>query len=191
MKAGEKSLYKEINKSIGIRYPVTVDIALAAHKVSLIIQSELGGVEYPPEESYLKHKSQYQIDKGIIFTHIQRLIRCIVDCYVHKKDSVSTLNGLELARSFAAKVWDDSPLQLRQIPNLGSVAVKKLVNAGIQSLENLEETEASRIDIILSRNAPFGNKILSCVRDMPKLRVSLSSTRGMVFRFESHVDETC
>ncbi|KAL4912540.1 Sec63 Brl domain-containing protein [Aspergillus aurantiobrunneus] len=176
LKAGEKSLYKEINRASDISFPINIDIALPAHKISLLIQSELGAVEFPNNEQFQKHKFAFQQDKNFVFSHVSRLIRCVIDCQVHLQDSVTVRNALELARSLAAKVWDNSPLQMKQIEQIGVVAVRKLVTAGIDSIEVLEETEPHRIDMALSRNPPFGVKLRSRLADFPKLRVSVKMT---------------
>ncbi|GLA79446.1 ATP-dependent DNA helicase MER3 [Aspergillus tubingensis] len=173
LKAGEKSLYKEINRSNAIRFPVNVDIALSAHKISLLIQSELGAVDLPDGEPFQKHRFTFQQDKTFVFSHINRLIRCIIDCQVGLEDSFTLRNALELARSFGAKVWDDSPLQMKQIEQIGVVAVRKLASSGITSIEALELCEPHQIDMILSRNPPFGRKLLERLVDFPKLRVSV------------------
>lgn len=150
-RSGEKPLYKAFNTSVGMKFPIKVDIALAAHKRSLIIQAELGGVEFPSNEQFLKHKLQYAQDRGIIFANIHRLIRCIADCQAHFQDAPGLKQALELGRGLAARVWDSSPLQMRQLPNIGVVAVRKLVAAGINSLESLEAAEPHRINTALSR----------------------------------------
>ncbi|QSS63303.1 hypothetical protein I7I51_00360 [Histoplasma capsulatum] len=173
LKAGEKSLYKELNKGNGIKFPIKIDIALPAHKVSLLIQSELGGVEIPTGDQYQKHKLSFQQDKGLVFSHASRLIRCITDCQLSLQDSVSTRHALELARGIGARVWDNSALQMKQIEQIGIVAVRKFANAGISSIEALEATEASRIDMLLSKNPPFGSRILARVAEFPKPRVSV------------------
>jgi hypothetical protein len=166
-------LYKEINKTSGIKFPIKVDVALPAHKISLSIQAELGGVEFPSAEPFKKLQMQFQLDKNLIIQHINRLIRCIIDCNLEKGDSVAVRHALELARSFGAKVWDTSPLQMKQLGQVGLVAVRKLASAGINSLEMLETTEASRIDAIMSRNPPYGKNILTKLKDFPKTRVNL------------------
>ncbi|KAI9838346.1 MAG: hypothetical protein M1819_005614 [Sarea resinae] len=173
LKGGEKPLYKEINKGLSIKFPINVDIALPAHKVSLIIQSELGGAEFPSDEQYQRHKAQYQQDRTTVFQHIHRLIRCLIDCQLYLKDAVSSRNALELARSFSARAWDDSPLQLKQVEQIGPVAVRKFASAGINSIEALEATEPHRIEMIMSRNPPWGNRILNHLKQFPKPRVSM------------------
>lgn len=153
-----------------------VDISLAAHKISLLIQSELGAVDIPTGDQYQKHKLSFQQDKAMVFSHVNRLIRCIIDCQLSIRDSVSTRNALELARSFGARVWENSALQMKQIDQIGIVAVRKLANAGINSIEALENTDPHRIEMALSKNPPFGSKLLARLADFPKPRVSVKMT---------------
>lgn len=109
MKAGERLLFTEMNKDVGIKFPIKVDVALPAHKISLLIQMELGGVELPPTDASRKYKRQYRQDKGIVFQHVNRLIRCTIDCQLHLKDSASARHALELGRRLAARAWGSSP----------------------------------------------------------------------------------
>ncbi|OJD15928.1 hypothetical protein AJ78_03871 [Emergomyces pasteurianus Ep9510] len=180
LKSGEKSLYKELNKGNGIKFPIKIDIAQPAHKISLLIQSELGGVDIPTGDQYQKHKLSFQQDKGLVFSHVNRLIRCIIDCQISLQDSVSSRNALELARSIGARVWDNSALQMKQIEQIGIVAVRKLANAGINSIETLEATEPHRIDMLLSKNPPFGLKILLRLAEFPKPRVSIKLVKKSI-----------
>ena len=162
-----------INSSNMIKFPIKVDVALPDHKRILIMQAELGGVDFPTDEQYAKHRTQYHQDKVIIFSHIQRLIKCVIDCHIHLEDGVTVRNALELLRSFSARAWDSSPLQMKQIPQIGPVAVRKLINGGINSIEALEATEAHRIELLMTKNPPFGSKLLANLRDFPKPWVSL------------------
>ncbi|KAJ9635199.1 ATP-dependent DNA helicase MER3 [Coniosporium tulheliwenetii] len=172
-RSGEKSLYKELNKSPFIKFSIPVDLAMPAHKVSLVIQSVLGGIDLPVDDKTAKHKIQYNTDVFIIFQHVHRLIRCIIDCQLYLEDSVASRNALMLARSLGARVWDDSPLQLKQIEQIGVVAVRKLVNAGVKTIEELENMEPHRIETVLSKHPPFGMKLLDRLKAFPKLRVSV------------------
>ena len=187
MKAGEKPLFKEMNKDVGIKFPIKVDVALPAHKVSLLIQTELGGVEFPAIDAYKKYRQQYQQDKGVVFQHVNRLSRCIIDCQLKLQDSVSARHALELGRSLAARVWDNSPLELKQLEQIGNIAVRKLAGAGINSMEILENTEAHRIEAILQKNPPFGMKILSKLAEFPKLRVTVKQI-GKESKVTDHVE---
>ncbi|KAJ6050072.1 hypothetical protein N7444_006788 [Penicillium canescens] len=193
LKGGEKFLYREINRDPGIRFPIKVDIALPCHKTSLLLQSELGAIDYPDSDQLQKFKFTFAQDKSLVFYHVNRLVRCLIDCQIARGDSIAILNALELARSFGAKVWDHSPLQMKQIEQVGVVAVRKFAAAGITSIESLEETEAYRIDMVLSKNPPFGAKLLSRLKEFPKLRVAVRmlgkevNNGGVTLRFKVEV----
>lgn len=130
-------------------------------------------MELPSGEQFQKHRLSFQQDKSLVFSHINRIIRCIIDCQLAHGDSVSARHALELSRSLGAKAWDDSVLQLKQIDQIGIVAVRKFASAGITNMEQLEAAEPIRIETILSRNPPFGMKLLTRVAEFPKPRVSL------------------
>ncbi|KAF2468631.1 uncharacterized protein BDR25DRAFT_394820 [Lindgomyces ingoldianus] len=171
-RAGEKPFYKSLNQSPSIRFPIPVNLDAPAQKVSLILQSVLGGADMSFENG-AKIRSQYTMEMSLIFKHVHRLIRCIIDCQICLGDSVAVRNALMLERSLSGRAWDDSPLQLKQIEQIGVVAVRKLVNAGIRSIEELENTEPHRIEMILGKNPPFGMKLLDRLKPFPKLRVSV------------------
>lgn len=173
LKSGEKPLYREINKDTGIRFPIKVEISQSCHKISLLLQAELGAIDFPSGEQFQKHKFSFQQEKSLVLSHVNRLIRCVIDCQIAREDSTAMLNSLELARSFGAKVWDHSPLQMKQIDQVGVVSVRKLAASGIMSLEELESTESHQIEMALSKNPPFGTKLLARVREFPKLRVAV------------------
>jgi ATP-dependent DNA helicase HFM1/MER3 len=176
MLAGEKSFYKEINKAPEIKFPINVDVALQVHKISLLIQAELGNVTLPDGDQYRKQLQQHRVDKAIVFAQSNRLIRCIIDCQIHIGDSVSVRHALALSRSLAAHVWDNTASQLRQIDGLGEVAVRKLASASIKSVDSLINTEPSKIELVLGKNPPFGLGLLKKLESFPSLRVSVRET---------------
>ncbi|KAF2830323.1 hypothetical protein CC86DRAFT_284183 [Ophiobolus disseminans] len=179
-RAGEKPLYKLLNKSASIRFSIPVNLDLPAHKVSLIIQSVLGSADMLFEGENAKHRGQYATEVAIIFKNINSLIRCIIDCQICLGDSVSIHSALLLERSLGSRIWDDSPLQMKQIEGIGVVAVRKFVNAGIRSMEDLENADAHRIETLVGRNPPFGMKVLEMVRAFPKLRVSMHAQASSI-----------
>jgi ATP-dependent DNA helicase HFM1/MER3 len=132
-----------------------------------------------------KHKYQYQSEVYTIFKSIHGLIRCIIDCQICSGDSVSTHAALMLERSLGSKAWDDSPLQMIQVPSIGIVAARELVNAGIRGIEDLEATDAHRIENLLGRNPPFGLKVLEALKSFPKLRLSLHIQPSSVWYFHT------
>lgn len=174
-KAGEKTMFKEINSANEMRYPVKGTIDNLQQKVSIIIQARLGGV---PLGKDAKSKvsgnqlRQLQIDTSGVLGHAKRLIRCMVDILVHRGDSIATKNTLELARCLAAGAWDDTVLQFKQIPGLGDVAVRKLAAANIKNIDALFNTEPRRVEVILSKHPPYGQELLKKLADFPMLHVS-------------------
>ena len=184
-RAGEKSTYKDLNKHGSIKFPIPVNLDVPAHKVSLVIQSVLGAVELPTED--YKQRTEYNTTKAMIFQHAHRLVRCIIDCQLYLKDAVTTRNALMLARSLGAQVWDDSPLHLKQLDSVGLVSVRKLASAGIKSIEDLELTEAYRLEHALSRNPPYGAQLQEKAKAFPKLRVSIKMMGEPVIKKGEHV----
>jgi ATP-dependent DNA helicase HFM1/MER3 len=139
----------------------------------LIIQAVLGAADISFEGEMAKHRSQYTMETQVVFKNVGTLIRCIIDCQICLGDSVSIHSALMLERSLGSRVWDDSPLQMKQIEGIGVVYVRKFANAGIRSMEDLEACDPHRIETLVSRNPPFGIKVLEMVKAFPKLRVSL------------------
>ena len=172
-KSGEKRFYQLLNAAPEIRYPIKTNLATSEDKVWLIVQATLADVDMPSSREFEHCRRQYEMDGKLAFAAMSRLIRCIVDCQIYLKSGTGTKSALEVTRSLAAKVWDDSPLQMRQIHGVGPVAVRKLIGAGIMSLEELDATEPHRINVLMSRNTGFGESLHNKLRDFPKLSICL------------------
>lgn len=78
---------------------------------------------------------------------------------------------------------------MKQIEQVGVVAVRKLAAAGITSIEGLECAEAHQIEVVLSKNPPFGAKLLSRLKEFPKLRVAVKMLGKVCFYFKGRI--TC
>lgn len=172
-RAGEKPVYKELNKNPSTRFPIPANIDSTPHKVSLIIQSVLGAIELPSVDG--KHQFEYAANKAIIFQHAHRLVRCIIDCQLYLKDATSARNALMLARSLGSGTWDDSPLHMMQLDNLGIVGTRKLAAGGFKSIEDIENGDPRRIEMILSRNPPHGEALQQQAKAYPRLRISMKT----------------
>jgi len=184
-RGGEKSTYKELNKNSSIKFPIPVNLDQPAHKVSLVIQAVLGAIDLPSED--YKQRLEFGVAKATIFQQAQRFVRCIVDCQLFLDDAVSTRNALMLARSLGAQVWDDSPLHMKQLDGVGLVSVRKLAVAGIKSIEDIETTEAHRLEGILSRNPPYGEQLQKKAKAFPKLRISMKTVGEPIIKKGQHV----
>jgi ATP-dependent DNA helicase HFM1/MER3 len=169
MKPQERPFLREFNKSPFIKYPIHETVSTTAHKISLMIQIQLGGIEQPTDKDFAVVRRQFLTDKGIIFDRIHRLIRCVIDCKAFDCDAVSTRHALDLSRSLVAEFWENSNLQLRQIPQVGPAAVRKLVNNEINSIEKLMQQDTSTIERVMSKNPPYGRKTKDILMDFPDL----------------------
>ncbi len=126
----------------------------------------------PTGKDFLVIRRQFNMEKGIIFERIQRLIRCIVDCKAYKCDAVATRHALDLARSLSAEFWENSNLQLRQVPQVGPAALRKLVASDINSVDKLMSQDTATIERIMGKNPPFGRKTLDLLAGFPSLRLA-------------------
>lgn len=176
MKPNQRACLREFNKSPFLKYPVKGNISTTAHKVSLLVQVQLGGVEHPNEKEFAVLKRQFTTEKSIIFDRVQRLIRCVIDCKAVDCDAISTRHALGLARSLSAGFWENSNLQLRQIPQFGPVTVKRLISNNINSIEKLASLDTANIERILSKNPPFGKNTLQLLVGFPRLSLTSEIT---------------
>jgi ATP-dependent DNA helicase HFM1/MER3 len=180
MKPNERGSFREFNKSPFIKLPIKENIITFAHKVSLIIQIHLGGVDLPMGKEFNIIKRQFQSEKVIIFERMLRLIRCVVECKAYECDGVATCNALELLRSVAAGYWENSTLQLRQLPTIGPAAVRKLVQSNVKTIGQLAAMDSAAIERVMSRNPPFGKKILDVVTNFPRLTIQADIKKMIV-----------
>jgi ATP-dependent DNA helicase HFM1/MER3 len=172
MKPNERPSLRELNKSPFMKFQIKENVSTTAHKISLIIQVQLGGIDLPATKEFNIIRRQFMMEKNIIFERVQRLIRCIVDCAAFNCDAVSMRHALDLARSLSAEYWENSNLQLRQIQGVGPVAARKLVTSNINSVELLANQDTSTIERIVGKNPPFGRKLLETVSGFPRLKLA-------------------
>ncbi|KAL6950248.1 hypothetical protein ACO0QE_000924 [Hanseniaspora vineae] len=180
VKHNEKTFYRDLNQNQGIRFqhkekgknnPV---IHETEQKVSLLIQQELGGVDLSACRDYGRLLHALNQDKFFLFKHCLRILKCMVDCFVKKKDGISLKNTLLLMRSINGKCWDDSPMVLRQIQNIGVVSVRKLAKHGVNSIKHMKVLTATQIEYYLGLNVAGGIKFKNSVALIPELKINVS-----------------
>ncbi|KAK4228618.1 hypothetical protein QBC38DRAFT_147871 [Podospora fimiseda] len=173
LKPTERNLFREINQSQLILYPVKEAITQNWHKISLIVQAQLGCVQYPDSPEVNKLKRQLASERKAIFERFNRLIRAVIDCKAHDGDSVSLKSALELARSLSAEAWEGRATQLTQVPNIGPVGMRKLQAKGVKTILDLADKEPQDIERYMSRNPPFGSIMLASLDKFPRLDLDL------------------
>ncbi|KAK6509182.1 Sec63 [Arthrobotrys musiformis] len=177
IRSGEKGVLKEINNSPSMKWSIKGDINTPAHKAYILIQFEIGCMDYPTTEGLQKYRTTLLQDKSLIFQHLHRLVRCICDVKLFLRDSISCRNALELSRCIEAKVWENSPSMLLQLEGLGTVGVRKFVNNDIKTIDQLDALEAHKIEMIASRNPPYGAKLKQDIAGIPRFRLYTQVTK--------------
>ncbi|KAF3068415.1 ATP-dependent DNA helicase MER3 [Daldinia childiae] len=168
-KTDERAVFRDLNKSPFILHPIKETLTQTWHKIFVMIQVHLRGVELPNEKGIGLLKQRIAMDKAAIFDRMNRLVRCYVDCRAFDGDGLGTKIGLELARALAANSWENKPSQLSQIPGSGPVMVRKWVSHGVHTVLGLADRDFGEIERISSRNPPYGMRLLKTLENFPRL----------------------
>ncbi|ESZ95176.1 hypothetical protein SBOR_4440 [Sclerotinia borealis F-4128] len=169
MKPNERSSLREYNKSPMMKFPIKENISTTGHKIFLMIQVQLGGIEPLTNNDFRIVSRNFSMETNIILDRFQRLIRCVVDCKAVDCDSISTRFALDLSRSIAAGYWENSSLQLRQVPQIGPATLRKLIGNNVNTVEKLAGLDISGIERVMGKNPPFGKKMKDSLMDFPRL----------------------
>ncbi|AJR79361.1 Hfm1p [Saccharomyces cerevisiae YJM326] len=173
----EKKLFKEINVSPLLKYPFLTEkkqsqiIDKVSQKVSLLIQYELGGLEFPSYEGASKLHQTLVQDKFLVFRHCFRLLKCMVDTFIEKSDGTSLKNTLFLLRSLNGHCWENTPMVLRQLKTIGLVSVRRLIRHGITNLEEMGHLSDTQIEYYLNLKIGNGIKIKNDISLLPCLNI--------------------
>jgi ATP-dependent DNA helicase HFM1/MER3 len=173
-KQNERPVFRELNKSPFILHPIRESPNKPWHKVFLIIQIVLGGVELPNDKDSHSIRLQFSTTKKMVLETMQRLARCFVDCRGAENNAIGTKLGLELSRALAAGCWEGRPTQLLQVPGIGPVGMRKLVSQDVRTVSQLADLDYMNIERLLSRNPPFGKKTEDILQGFPRLSLDIS-----------------
>ncbi|KAK4151587.1 hypothetical protein C8A00DRAFT_17036 [Chaetomidium leptoderma] len=173
----ERQLFREMNQSPLIMYPVKEAVNQTGHKVSLIIQAHLGCVQYPDSREAAKVRRQLMVERKLVFDRLNRLVRAVIDCKGYDRDSVGTKTALELARALAAESWEGRATQLTQVPNIGPVGMRKLASKDIRTVLQLADKDYDEIERLMSRQPPFGRSLQTQLDKFPRLDVAAAVVR--------------
>lgn len=142
-----------------------------SQKVSLLIQYELGGLEFPSYEGASKLHQTLVQDKFLVFRHCFRLLKCMVDTFIEKSDGTSLKNTLFLLRSLNGHCWENTPMVLRQLKTIGLVSVRRLIRHGITNLEEMGHLSDTQIEYYLNLKIGNGIKIKNDISLLPCLNI--------------------
>lgn len=174
LKHNEIRFYKQINSSLMIKFGVDESKLLNQDKVSLLIQFELGGLEYPQYKESSNLYSVFINNKILIFKQALRICCCMKEVFALKKDAISLVNCLFLNRCIQGKAWEDTPIELRQLEGIGLKDVQKFVDQGVTSLVDAKGLKLLQIVNYLGVNIVKGRKIIAALSNIPMINLDLT-----------------
>ncbi|KAL5647406.1 hypothetical protein ACJX0J_041761, partial [Zea mays] len=106
-----------------------------------------------------------------------RIAKCMREYFIYKKNYKSAISSMILANSLQQKLWESSPLLLKQLPGIGIVTAKALKSAGIYSFEAFATADPRKIELGTGRSFPFGNRIKESMSSLPpKIDIHIEET---------------
>ncbi|KAM0824259.1 hypothetical protein ACQ4PT_070323 [Festuca glaucescens] len=115
----------------------------------------------------LMHDLSLNQETSSICSNGCRIAKCMKEYFIYKKSYKSAINSMLLGKCLDQKLWESSPLLLKQLPGIGIVTAKALKNAGVDSFESLAAADARKLESATGRNYPFGNQIKDSLSALP------------------------
>lgn len=180
----EKRLYQEINLSPDLKYPLKTKEFLNSDKIILLVQYELGGLEFPTYAGSMKLLSNFLNDKLLVFKQANRILRCLVDSFVYKKDHISLLNTLLLLRCINGRCWEKSPMELRQLSGIELSDVKKIAQHNVNSLLDAKNLNSVQLGHFLEKETEAVDIITKNLSCLPVLGITAAIRSDKIPDFE-------
>ncbi|ESW97463.1 hypothetical protein KL918_001076 [Ogataea parapolymorpha] len=131
----EKTLFRKINQSQLIRYRLEGEIEAVWQKVHLVVQFELGRLDYPTHPSFKNLLFNFNYDKAKVLRQMSNVINAGISIFERKADTTSLRSMLYLGRCLSAKAWENTALELTQIEGIGKAGARKLEAGNIHSIK--------------------------------------------------------
>lgn len=98
---------------------------------------------------------------------------------MHQRHLAATANALTLSRSLRHRLWDNTSLPTRQLPNVGQVTAGRLRAAGIACLRDLAARDPRWVEQVTSRHYPFGTQLQHALTQLlpPRMELHLQPLR--------------
>lgn len=116
--------------------------------------------------------AKYDNTLGALFLHAQPA-HGLHRYYMHQGHLAASANALTLARSLRHRLWDNSTLPTRQLPNVGQVTAGRLRAAGITCLRDLASKDPRWVEQVTARHYPFGSQLQHALTQLLPPRVEL------------------
>ncbi|EPE02414.1 dead deah box dna helicase [Ophiostoma piceae UAMH 11346] len=167
VKSTERPVLRELNKAEADNIPFRFKESITEtwQKISLLIQVELSRGTLPYQYGRFSFEARHAME------HMQRLLESYIVCTIADGNGHNTRIALELLRGMAARAWEGGhhPAQLCQVPDIGPVNMRKLVDKNITTVRQLAGLGPVTIERFLSKNPPAAMKIADTLKSFPML----------------------
>ncbi|CAG8444493.1 575_t:CDS:10 [Acaulospora morrowiae] len=164
----EKLALNKLNHHADIRFKLSGKVKDTEGKIFIMIQCVLGNVSFEDAQNrfqanmesrvILRHGHPFQFFLGLGFIELAAY-----------KENVKLLRiAMDLARCIKVKMWDDSPLLLKQLDGIGEQYARKLADIGITTIDQLKECETWKIETMRETVASLPKTELDINRELTK-----------------------
>ncbi|ORX66508.1 hypothetical protein DL89DRAFT_306116 [Linderina pennispora] len=188
--AGQKGVLNGMSKAPGLPLRLKGRIQDIRDKVLVLLQYRLLGKDIP----YTKYSAGLSRDMSRAIQMALGPAKCIRDYYADKRDRDGIIHGsenvstkhiffsipissgvhmatttasLRSAREISARCFESCSAVLQQLDGVGPRYAEIMWSNNIQSVTSLLSTNAWQIEYLLTRNPPFGTKVLSAAASIP------------------------
>ncbi|KAK9810502.1 hypothetical protein WJX72_011853 [[Myrmecia] bisecta] len=178
LRRDQKKILNAINKGQGVRFSVTDPakpqkakerISTAADKIFILINEALSDRPADTLDFSMKQELEQVLKVG------QRIAACMAKYFAHRQQLTATANSLMLTKCLKQRLWENSVQQCRQLRSITRPMAARLLDAGVTSLQQLNATDARRIETVTQQRYPAGSNILHELRATlpPRLQLEL------------------
>jgi ATP-dependent DNA helicase HFM1/MER3 len=109
-----------------------------------------------------------------VLQHAPRILKCMKECFLHRKDAGSVISTMTLERCVRARTWHDTPTILRQLRGIGITSVRLLAMKGVKTFQHLQQIEPEELEVWFNRSTPFGRELLKDLERIPRYKLAMS-----------------
>ncbi|KAK0567856.1 ATP-dependent DNA helicase MER3 [Tilletia horrida] len=167
-----KDLFVALCKNEEIRF-APAKVNGVKDKISLLIQAVLAGMSL--QECLGSKAGGYSptLDAFLVFRHAPRIVKAMFDIFLAKQYGQALHHAFSLLRCINGRSWEGKPTVLRQLEGVGEKTYKILSGSGILSVADVAATDPRRIEMLLNRNPPFGDKLVNNAKSFPHFHLDV------------------
>ncbi|KAG7843404.1 hypothetical protein KL942_000500 [Ogataea angusta] len=148
----EKPLFRKMNQSQFIRHKFEGEVEDVWQKVHLVVQFELGCLDYPSHPSFKNLRFNFNFDKANILRQMSNIINAGISIFEEKADAISVKSMLYLGRCLSAKAWENTALELTQIEGVDKTCAKLFEASNIHSIKKAASLSKENFDQLGIKN---------------------------------------